>query len=74
MTIAHLLSALIIIHQSIFIPRLDAQRPGIHTADLTINDRQRKTIMQANKDGFYYVLDRVSGAKRALIETVQGLL
>ena len=30
--------------------------------DLTINGRQRKTIMQANKNGFYYVLDRVSGA------------
>jgi PQQ-dependent dehydrogenase (methanol/ethanol family) len=30
--------------------------------DLTINGRQRKTIMQANKNGFYYVIDRVSGA------------
>jgi quinohemoprotein ethanol dehydrogenase len=30
--------------------------------DLTINGRQRKTIMQANKNGFYYVLDRVTGA------------
>jgi quinohemoprotein ethanol dehydrogenase len=35
---------------------------GFILADLTINGRQRKTIMQANKDGFYYVLDRVSGA------------
>src|SRR5262245_10551035 len=30
--------------------------------DLTINGRPRKTIMQANKNGFYYVLDRVTGA------------
>src|SRR5262245_4349934 len=31
-------------------------------ADLTINGRQRKVIMQANKNGFYYMLDRISGA------------
>src|SRR5437588_4217343 len=31
-------------------------------ADLTINGRQRKVLMQANKNGFYYVLDRISGA------------
>ncbi|MBZ5579810.1 MAG: PQQ-dependent dehydrogenase, methanol/ethanol family [Acidobacteriia bacterium] len=30
-------------------------------ADLTINGRPRKVLMQANKDGFYYVLDRVTG-------------
>jgi quinohemoprotein ethanol dehydrogenase len=30
-------------------------------ADLTIRGQQRKVLMQANKDGFYYVLDRVSG-------------
>src|SRR5438067_4669636 len=30
--------------------------------DLTINGRARKVIMQANKNGFYYVLDRVTGA------------
>jgi quinohemoprotein ethanol dehydrogenase len=30
--------------------------------DLTINGRPRKTIMQANKNGFYYVLDRITGA------------
>jgi quinohemoprotein ethanol dehydrogenase len=30
-------------------------------ADLTIQGRQRKVLMQANKDGFYYVLDRVTG-------------
>src|ERR1700761_7003730 len=30
-------------------------------ADLTIKGRQRKVLMQANKDGFYYVLDRLTG-------------
>ena len=30
-------------------------------ADLTIKGRPRKVLMQANKDGFFYVLDRVSG-------------
>ena len=30
-------------------------------ADLTIKGRTRKVIMQANKNGFYYVLDRVTG-------------
>src|SRR5713101_2214730 len=31
-------------------------------ADVTVRGQQRKVIMQANKDGFYYVLDRVTGA------------
>jgi quinohemoprotein ethanol dehydrogenase len=31
-------------------------------ADLTIKGQSRKVIMQANKNGFYYVLDRVTGA------------
>jgi quinohemoprotein ethanol dehydrogenase len=31
-------------------------------ADLTIRGQTRKVIMQANKDGFYYVLDRITGA------------
>jgi len=35
---------------------------GFILADLTINGRQRKTLMQANKDGFYYVIDRVTGS------------
>jgi PQQ-dependent dehydrogenase (methanol/ethanol family) len=35
---------------------------GFILADMTINNRTRKVIMQANKNGFYYVLDRVSGA------------
>ena len=30
-------------------------------ADLTINGRPRKVIMQANKNGFYYVIDRLTG-------------
>jgi PQQ-dependent dehydrogenase (methanol/ethanol family) len=30
--------------------------------DLEIDGRVRKTLMQANKNGFYYVLDRVTGA------------
>jgi quinohemoprotein ethanol dehydrogenase len=30
-------------------------------ADLVIQGRPRKVIMQANKDGFFYVLDRVTG-------------
>ena len=30
-------------------------------ADITIKGRPRKVLMQANKDGFYYVLDRVTG-------------
>ena len=30
-------------------------------ADMTIRGQQRKVLMQANKDGFYYVIDRVTG-------------
>jgi len=30
-------------------------------ADLTIKGRPRKVIMQANKNGFYYVIDRITG-------------
>jgi quinohemoprotein ethanol dehydrogenase len=30
-------------------------------ADITVKGSQRKVLMQANKDGFYYVLDRVTG-------------
>lgn len=30
-------------------------------ADVTIKGRQRKVLMQANKDGFYYVIDRQTG-------------
>jgi quinohemoprotein ethanol dehydrogenase len=35
---------------------------GFILGDLTINGRPRKVIMQANKNGFYYVLDRVTGS------------
>ena len=35
---------------------------GLLLADMTINGRPRKVLMQANKNGFYYVLDRVTGA------------
>ncbi len=35
---------------------------GFILADVVISGRQRKVIMQANKNGFYYVLDRVNGA------------
>jgi len=30
-------------------------------ADLTVKGRPRKVLMQANKNGFYYVLDRLTG-------------
>jgi PQQ-dependent dehydrogenase (methanol/ethanol family) len=30
-------------------------------ADIRINNRNRKVIMQANKNGYFYVLDRVTG-------------
>jgi quinohemoprotein ethanol dehydrogenase len=35
---------------------------GFILADMTIKGRMRKVLMQANKNGFYYVLDRVTGA------------
>jgi quinohemoprotein ethanol dehydrogenase len=38
----------------------DATQP-LMQADLTIGGRQRKVIMQANKNGFFYVLDRETG-------------
>jgi len=30
-------------------------------ADLNVNGKTRKVIMQANKNGFFYVLDRITG-------------
>jgi quinohemoprotein ethanol dehydrogenase len=30
-------------------------------ADLTLNGKRRKVLMQASKNGFYYVLDRITG-------------
>jgi quinohemoprotein ethanol dehydrogenase len=46
--------------------------------DLTIKGQQRKVIMQANKNGFYYVIDRVtgkfiSGAPFAQVSWAKGL-
>jgi PQQ-dependent dehydrogenase (methanol/ethanol family) len=38
----------------------DATQP-LMLADLTIEGRARKTIMQASKNGFFYVLDRETG-------------
>ena len=38
----------------------DATQPLVR-ADLTIGGRQRNVIMQANKNGFFYVLDRKTG-------------
>jgi len=38
----------------------DATQP-LMQADLMIGGRQRKVIMQANKNGFFYVLDRATG-------------
>jgi quinohemoprotein ethanol dehydrogenase len=38
----------------------DATQP-LMQADLTIGGRQRKVIIQANKNGFFYVLDRETG-------------
>jgi quinohemoprotein ethanol dehydrogenase len=35
---------------------------GFILADMTIHGRTRKVIMQANKNGFYYVLDRLTGS------------
>src|SRR6516162_6064592 len=34
---------------------------GFILTDITVNGRTRKVIMQANKNGFFYVLDRVTG-------------
>jgi quinohemoprotein ethanol dehydrogenase len=38
----------------------DATQP-LMQADITINGQPRKVIMQANKNGFFYVLDRATG-------------
>ncbi len=38
----------------------DSTQP-LMQADLTINGRVRKVLMQANKNGFFYVLDRATG-------------
>ncbi|HVN00845.1 MAG TPA: PQQ-dependent dehydrogenase, methanol/ethanol family [Caulobacteraceae bacterium] len=38
----------------------DSDQPMI-LADLTINGQPRKVLMQANKNGFFYVIDRTNG-------------
>jgi PQQ-dependent dehydrogenase (methanol/ethanol family) len=38
----------------------DATQPLVQ-ADLTIGGRLRKTVVQANKNGFFYILDRATG-------------
>jgi quinohemoprotein ethanol dehydrogenase len=47
-------------------------------ADITVKGKPRKVIMQANKDGFYYVLDRltgqfISGQPFAVVTWAKGL-
>jgi len=47
-------------------------------ADIQINNRARKVIMQANKNGYFYVLDRItgefiSGAPMAPVSWARGL-
>ena len=39
----------------------DARRQPIMLADLTIDGRERKVLLQAPKNGFFYVLDRETG-------------
>ena len=38
----------------------DAQEPPV-LLDLEIKGRQRKVVVQANRNGYYYILDRVTG-------------
>lgn len=42
-------------------------------ADLTIGGRARKVIMQANKNGFFYVLDRATGEFISGVPFVSGV-
>ena len=41
-------------------------------ADLTINGRPRKVIMQANKNAFFYVIDRITGTVHLGAAFLQG--
>jgi quinohemoprotein ethanol dehydrogenase len=50
----------------------DATQP-LMQADLTIGGRARKVIMQANKNGFFYVLDRETGEFISGAPFVNGL-
>ncbi len=50
----------------------DATAPLVQ-ADLTIGGRKRKVIMQANKNGFFYVLDRETGEFISGTQFVSGI-
>jgi PQQ-dependent dehydrogenase (methanol/ethanol family) len=50
----------------------DATQP-LMQADLTIGGRARKVIMQANKNGFFYVLDRETGEFISGVPFVNGV-
>jgi len=50
----------------------DATQPLVQ-ADLTLGGRVRKVIMQANKNGFFYVLDRATGEFLSGTEFVPGV-
>jgi quinohemoprotein ethanol dehydrogenase len=50
----------------------DSTQPLLQ-ADLTIGGRTRKVIMQANKNGFFYVLDRATGEFLSGAPFVEGI-
>ena len=50
----------------------DATQPLIQ-ADLSINGRLRKVLLQANKNGFFYVLDRQTGEFLSAAPFVSGI-
>lgn len=50
----------------------DATQPLIQ-ADLTLNGRPRKVLLQANKNGFFYVLDRQTGEFISAAPFVAGI-
>jgi PQQ-dependent dehydrogenase (methanol/ethanol family) len=50
----------------------DATQPIIQ-ADLTVNGQLRKVLLQANKNGFFYVLDRKTGEFLSAAAYVSGI-
>ena len=50
----------------------DATQPLVQ-ADLTVNGRPRKVLLQANKNGFFYVLDRRTGEFLSAAPFVSGI-
>jgi quinohemoprotein ethanol dehydrogenase len=50
----------------------DATQPLIQ-ADLTVNGQLRKVLLQANKNGFFYVLDRKTGEFLSAAPFVSGI-